>query len=269
MPRWKVIHAEDVIRSFQRDLFAEIGGYPIGQIDEGLLLHALRKVEARGSIETARRLRQQAERVFRFAAGAGVKNSNPAVNVRDALKPTPPGRRWPALTDIAQIRLLIRDVDRAGASSVTRLCSQFLGLTAQRPGMVRHAKWQEIEGVDRASAENLCAGAPWRFPAAKMKQELALREDEAFEHVVPLSAPPWRSCALCDRSPAAGAHLSRWPGHVHADLGKRGRLSLQSGGLEKSSHSARLAQFVRHGLEQSNRTSLPGCRAAAGRSAGD
>jgi hypothetical protein len=37
--------------SFQRDLFAEIGGYPIDQIDEQLLLHALRKVESRGAIE--------------------------------------------------------------------------------------------------------------------------------------------------------------------------------------------------------------------------
>lgn len=188
VPRWKPVHAEDVICSFQRDLFGEIGGYPIDQIDEQLLLHALRKVEARGAIETARRLRQRSERVFRFAAGAGVKNSNPAVNVRDALKPVLPGKRWPALTDVAQIRSLIRDVDRAGASPVTRLSSRFLGLTAQRPGMVRHAMWSEIEGVDWTKTHKSSPEALWRIPAPKMKQELALREDEAFEHVVPLAA---------------------------------------------------------------------------------
>lgn len=187
VPRWKKVHADDIMCSFERDLFPEIGGYPIDQIDEGLLLHALRKVEARGAIETARRLRQRAERVFRFAAGAGVKNSNPAVNVRDALKPALPGKRWPALTDVEQIRLLIRDVDRAGASPVTRLASRFLALTAQRPGMIRHASWSEIEGVDWARPDGSSPDAVWRIPAPKMKQEMDLREDEAFEHVVPLT----------------------------------------------------------------------------------
>jgi integrase len=99
-----------------QNLFPDIGGIPVHQIDEGLLLHALRKVESRGAIETARRLRQRAERVFRYAAGAGVRNANPAVNVRDALRPVPPGKRRPALTDVAEIRRLIRDVDRAAAS---------------------------------------------------------------------------------------------------------------------------------------------------------
>lgn len=136
VPRWKPVHASDVIGSMEQGLFPEIGGIPVDQIDEGLLLHALRKIEARGAIETAHRLRQRAERVFRFAAGAGVKNSNPAVNVRDALKPVPPRKRRPALTDVSQIRTLMRDVDRAAASPVTRLSSRFLAITAQRPGMV-------------------------------------------------------------------------------------------------------------------------------------
>ena len=187
LPRWKPIHAHDVIDSMQRFLFAEIGGYPVDQIDEGLLLHALRKVESRGAIETAHRLRQRAERVFRFAAGAGARNSNPAVNVRDALKPVPPRKRRPALTDVAQIRDLIRDVDRAAASPVTRLSSRFLGLTAQRPGMVRYAMWMEIEEVDWSTPDRTSPDALWRVPATKMKQELDLRGDEAFEHIVPLS----------------------------------------------------------------------------------
>ena len=188
VPRWKLVHADDVLVSMEQSLFTEIGGIPVDQIDEGLLLHALRKVEARGAIETAHRLRQRAERVFRYAAGAGVKNSNPAVNVRDALKPVPPRKRRPALTDVAQIRKLIRDVDRAAASPVTRLSSRFLAITAQRPGMVRHAMWSEIEGVDWAKPDGSSPNALWRVPATKMMQELDLREDEAFEHVVPLSA---------------------------------------------------------------------------------
>lgn len=188
VPRWKHVHADDVITSMQQSLFPEIGGIPVDQIDERLLLHALRKVEARGAIETAHRLRQRAERVFRYAAAEGVKNSNPAVNVRDALKPVPPRKRRPALIDVAQIHKLIRDIDRAAASPVTRLSSRFLAVTAQRPGMVRNAVWTEIEGVDWARPDAPSPDAVWRIPADKMKQELELREDKAFEHQVPLSA---------------------------------------------------------------------------------
>lgn len=75
--RWKDVHTNDVLESMTRDIFPDIGDYPVDQIDEGLLLAALRKVEGRGAIETAHRLRQRAERVFRFAAGAAVKNSTP------------------------------------------------------------------------------------------------------------------------------------------------------------------------------------------------
>lgn len=185
--RWKPVHAADVLDSMESNLFGEIGGFPVDQIDEGLLLAALRKVEARGAIETAHRLRQRAERVFKFAGAAGVRNSNPAVNVREALKPVPPRKRRPALTDLAKLRTFIRDIDRAAASPVTRLSSRFLGLTAQRPGMVRELLWTEIEGVDWTEPDAPSPEAIWRVPAAKMKQELDLREDEAFEHVVPLT----------------------------------------------------------------------------------
>ena len=185
--RWKPVHANDVLTTMERDLFPVIGGYPVDQIDEGLMLAALRPVEGRGAIETAHRLRQRAERVFRYAAGAGASNSNPAVNVKDAMKPVPPKKRWPALTDLPTIRKLIRDVDRAAASPVTRLSSRFLALTAQRPGMVRAAAWSEIRGVDWSVPGAGGGSATWMIPAERMKLELDLREDEAFEHEVPLS----------------------------------------------------------------------------------
>ncbi|WP_326522925.1 tyrosine-type recombinase/integrase [Sphingomonas sp.] len=185
--RWKPVHADDVMTSMVQNLFPEIGGFPVDQIDEGLVLAALRKVEARGAIETAHRLRQRAERVFKFASAAGIKNANPASNLSDAMKPVPPKKRRPALTDIVKLRTFIRDIDRAAASPVTRLSSRFLGLTAQRPGMVREVLWTEIEGVDWTKPDAPTPEALWRVPAAKMKQELDLREDEAFEHEVPLS----------------------------------------------------------------------------------
>ncbi len=187
IPRWKMVHAEDVIASLERDLFPLIGDYPLDQIDEPLLLAALQKVEKRGAVETARRLRQRADRIFRYAKASGIPNSNPAAEVKEALAPVPAKRRWPAITDISELRSFVAAIDAASASPVTRLASRYLALTAQRPGMVRAASWKEFEGIDWADPERLSPAALWRVPAFRMKLEFDLREDEAFEHLFPLA----------------------------------------------------------------------------------
>jgi len=146
--RWKPVRADDVITSMEKDLFPDLGSWPVDQIDIPMLLAVLRKVEARGAIETAHRLRQRAQAVFRYARGIGINNINPAADIGTALKLVPKKRRWPALKEQSQICALMVCVDQAGASPVTRLASRFLALTAQRPGMVRHAEWREFENID-------------------------------------------------------------------------------------------------------------------------
>ena len=160
--------------------------FPIEQIDQPLLLATLQKIESRGAIETAHRLRQRAEAVFDYAISLGFIPYNPAERLRKALKPVPPKRRWPALIEIEAVRQLMRRIDSAAASPVVRLSSRFLALLAQRPGMIRHAEWTDFEGIDWAKPHQPCPDAVWRVPAQRMKQELALRQDDAFDHVVPL-----------------------------------------------------------------------------------
>lgn len=186
-PRWKPVHAADVIESLERDLFPVIGAYPITLIDEPLLLAALQKVEARGAIETARRLRQRAERIFKLARAGGAGNLNPAVDVKEALKPLPRRRCRPAITEVVRLRELVAEVDRAPASPVTRLASRFLALTAQRPGMVHRLPWTEIENVDWSKPDEPSPDAVWHVPSEFMKLEFELREDDEWDHYVPLA----------------------------------------------------------------------------------
>jgi integrase len=186
-PRWKPVHASDVIESMERDLFPVFGAYPVTDIDEPLILSALRRVEKRGAIETARRLRQRAERVFKYAKAAGAGNLNPAADVKEAMQPLPRRRRWPAIVAIEPLRELILTVDGAGAMPTTRLASRFLALTAQRPGMVAGLPWAEIEGVDWENADDPSPNATWKVPSERMKLDLDLREDDDWDHEVPLA----------------------------------------------------------------------------------
>ncbi len=62
--RWTPVHAGDVLRSLEREIFPVLGAIPIRQLDAPLVLASLRKIEARGSLETAKRVRQRMSAVF-------------------------------------------------------------------------------------------------------------------------------------------------------------------------------------------------------------
>ena len=168
-------------------MFPLIGQFPIADIDEPVLLAALEKVADRGAIETAHRLRQRTEAVFKFAKARGLGSNNPARDLKGALPSVPPKRRWPALTSLADIHRLIAHVDEASASPITRCASRFLALTAQRPGMVTGALWEEFENVDWSDVEGPVDQASWRVAAARMKLMPDQRSGEDMDHVVPLA----------------------------------------------------------------------------------
>ncbi len=186
-PQWKPVHAKDVITSLERDVFPLLGPMPLMEIDEQLLLKVLQKVENRGAIETARRLRQRISSVFLYARAHGVKIGNPAALIGELLKPRPPSRRFPAIVTVEGIRLLLLDCDRAGASPITRLGARYLALTSQRPGMVRHLEWNDLSGIDWSDPSADSPEALWTVPAAKLKLELKLGEDETYNHRVALA----------------------------------------------------------------------------------
>jgi len=65
--QWATIHASDVLRSLERDVFPTIGSLPIAQLTPPLILGVLREIESRGAIETAKRVRQRLSAVFVYA----------------------------------------------------------------------------------------------------------------------------------------------------------------------------------------------------------
>lgn len=135
--RWAPVHAADVITSLERDVFPSLGARPLVAIKAPDVLATLREVENRGSIETARRLRQRIGGVYDMFISEGVVELNPAASVMKALKPLPKKGRQPAITDPDEARQVLIAAEASGASPITKLASRFLALTQSRPGMVR------------------------------------------------------------------------------------------------------------------------------------
>jgi integrase len=144
------------------------------------LLKLLRAVEARGRIETARRLRQRLSEIFRYAIAEGLAANDPAAALSAAMLDPRPPRPQPALTHLESCRELLAACDRAPARRSTVLASRLLALTAVRLGALRGMLWGEVE--------DLLGEAPqWRVPAARMKLKLAKKSEDRFDHIVPLS----------------------------------------------------------------------------------
>ena len=75
---WSEVHAKDVITSLENDVFPTLGRTSVQDIKPHDVLAVLRTIEARPAIETAHRVGQRISRVFEFAAGMGIVETNPA-----------------------------------------------------------------------------------------------------------------------------------------------------------------------------------------------
>lgn len=180
--RWSEHHAADVLRSLVRDVFPEIGALPIAHIDTATVLATLRKIEKRGAIETARRVRQRMSDIFVYGISEGITKDDPAAIVTRAMKPLPKKGRQPAVTTLEEARDVLIQAEQAKASPVTKLASRLLALTTVRPGVILNLEWagEEFEDLD--------GEAPlWVVPSARMKLRKDRKEEERFDHMVPLS----------------------------------------------------------------------------------
>jgi integrase len=143
VPQWAKVHAADVLRSFERDVFPAIGSLPISALTPPKLLEVLRAVEARSAIETAKRLRQRIFGVYAYAIASGIAQSDPAEKVGAALKPMPKKGRQPAITDIVELRRMLATVDADVARPATRAIAKTSSdavnaCTASMPPTIRH-----------------------------------------------------------------------------------------------------------------------------------
>ena len=107
--------ARTLIR-IEQDVFPWLGGLPVGEIKAPQLLQAMRRIEARGAIETAHRALQACGQVFRYAIATGRAERDPSPDLRDALKPVLV-RYTAAITDPKRVGCVFRIIvtDRFGS----------------------------------------------------------------------------------------------------------------------------------------------------------
>lgn len=149
-------------------LSGSIGHLPIADIEPADVLIAVRRIEGKGKLESARRTLQLAGSVFRYAVATARLKSDPTRDLKGALT-SPTVTHYGAIIDPDGVGELLRSIDGYEGQPITKFAMQLAPHVFVRPGELRHAEWKEID----------LEGALWTIPASKTK----MRKD----HRVPLS----------------------------------------------------------------------------------
>lgn len=172
---WVPGHSAKVLALLERDLFPYIGARPLRDLTAPELLTNARRIEARGAAETAGRAIGIAGAVARYGVQNGWCDSDPARDLRGAVK-VPPARHRAAITDPAKLGELLRAIDAYQGTPIVRAALALAPLVFLRPGELRRAEWAEF---------NLDA-AEWTIPAERMKAKRAAKVN-GKPHLVPLA----------------------------------------------------------------------------------
>ena len=165
---WTDGHKALTLRTLEQDAFPSLGRRPIAEITPVELLDTMRAIEKRGALEIASRVLQRCSAVFRFGIATSRCNSNPATELRGALKS--PKRAHYTTIEKGSFPQLLRDIDGYQGSPLTTSALQLMALTFTRTSELIEAEWREID-LDKAE---------WLIPAERMKMRRP--------HLVPLSA---------------------------------------------------------------------------------
>lgn len=171
--RWlsiKKIEDSHQVRSLRRlelHAFPRIGFRPIGEIKTIELANCLEAIERDGIVETANRIKQLMQQVFRYAVRRGIIEHNPAGDLRDIIGHADVKNR--ACIPPAELPALLKDMKAYKGDKLTKSAMWLLALTFVRTGELIGAKWDEIDW----------ARAEWHIPAERMKMK--------NPHVVPLA----------------------------------------------------------------------------------
>ena len=165
-PNWAKSHSRRVLSRLERDILPWVGGKPMAAITAPELLTAVRRIEQRGALESARRTLQICGQVFRYGVATGRAQRDPTGDLRGALAPVKK-RHFAAVTEPNQVGPLLRVLDGYQGTLIVRCALRLAPLVFVRPGELRQAEWSHFD----------FKAAEWRFTVTKTRTP----------HIVPLA----------------------------------------------------------------------------------
>lgn len=162
-------YAHYVLTRLEVDLFPDLGRLPVSTISTSAFRDVVKKIEARGAFEVAKRALQNCSQIMRFAVAHDLAKHNPVADIKPADVLQKRKRRNLPRVSEKELPSLLRAIDEYIGADHTCLALQFMALTFVRTTELIGATWEEFD----------FDGARWDIPEERMKMDTP--------HIVPLS----------------------------------------------------------------------------------
>ncbi len=175
VPNWSPSHAARTKRNLEKDLFPFIGDRAMAEITPMQLLDAIKRVEGRGSLETARRVLDTAGQVWTYwLPTTPIQQRNITEGLKTRLTPRVKGH-FAAILEPQRFGELLRAIRAYKGGPLVRTALQIAPVLYQRPYNLRSMAWAELDLEARL----------WTIPSEKMKRTVN-QKLHGEDHVVPM-----------------------------------------------------------------------------------
>ncbi|WP_423807334.1 integrase domain-containing protein [Photobacterium damselae] len=160
-------YAVDIWHSLELHIFPYLSTIPVKDITAPLVIELLKPIEAKGSLETVKRLAQRLNEIMDFATNCGLVTANPLTGIKAAFKK--PKKENMASLKPDELPELINAIANASIKRTTRCLIEWQLHTMTRPSEAAGTRWDEIDLEAKI----------WTIPPARMKKRR--------EHRIPLT----------------------------------------------------------------------------------
>jgi len=142
--QWDEKTGKKILSQLVKNVFLIIGTRPIAEITAPELLAMLRRIEARGAVYTAHRVRGICGQIFRYAVSTGKAERDHTADLKGALAPVKTNHRA-AITDPKELAGLLRMIYGYHGYPIVRNALRLLPMLFVRPGELRTMRWEDVD----------------------------------------------------------------------------------------------------------------------------